>query len=185
MSLKHQEYCILNTQYSKDEYQQLAKLILESMTADGSWGKFFPKNISAFGYNETVANDWYPLTRTSAVSAGYNWGDITEPSTNDGAPIPNSIHDVTDALTQEVLICEETKRPYKLPIGELNLLRSIGVPVPKKCPDARQADRLALHSPWELWTRACAKTGKQIQAAFSPERPEKVYSVEAYLDEFN
>ena len=32
------------------------------------WGEFFPSSISPFGYNETVAQDYYPMTREEVFS---------------------------------------------------------------------------------------------------------------------
>ncbi|MDC0357434.1 hypothetical protein OAO01_01335 [Oligoflexia bacterium] len=185
ISLKHKDYCILNRQYSKEEYEKLAAQIVASMVQDGSWGQFFPKAMSAFGHNETVASEWYARDRDSATAAGFNWLEKEDPAhAAEACAVPDSINDVTDDLVQATLICEETGKPYKIETSELNLLRKIGVPVPHVCPDARQKNRLKLHSPWELWTRKCAKTGVELRTTFAPDRPERVYAVEAYLKEF-
>ena len=186
MSLKNKQHCILNKQYSKDEYEKICAQILESMSADGSWGKFFPIQMSAFGYNETVAQDWFPRTRDSALESGYGWRDL-EDSEHLSADfvIPEDIGDVSDEITDSTLVCSESGRAYKMTKGELKILKKLGVPVHRLCPDVRQSQRLSAHSPWDLWTRECAVTGKEVRTTYSPERPEIIYSLEAYSDLFD
>jgi len=58
---KHKEYCILNKQYSREEYEKLLPKIIEHMRQTGEWGEFFPIRISPFDYKETVAQDYYPI----------------------------------------------------------------------------------------------------------------------------
>ncbi|NUJ97999.1 hypothetical protein HGA92_04410 [Candidatus Gracilibacteria bacterium] len=63
------EYCILNKQYTKSEYEVLVPKIIEHMMKTGEWGEFFPSSLSPFGYNETVAQEYYPLTRRDVIPA--------------------------------------------------------------------------------------------------------------------
>ena len=50
-----------------------------------STGEFFPANISPFGYNETIANDYWPLSEQDATAQGFKWKDPEPPLT----PPPN------------------------------------------------------------------------------------------------
>jgi hypothetical protein len=70
IGLNHREFCILNTQYSKEEYEKIVPTIIEQMRADGEWGQFFPSSLSPFGYNETVAMEHFPLSHEEAVKRG-------------------------------------------------------------------------------------------------------------------
>jgi hypothetical protein len=65
--LRHKEYCILNKQYTKEEYEILVPKIIEKMMRDGEWGEFFPASLSPFGYNETVASEYFPLSRDEVL----------------------------------------------------------------------------------------------------------------------
>jgi len=65
--LKNKSYCILNKQYSKEEYEKLVPKIIEHMMKTWEWWEFFPASISPFWYNETVANEWFPLSRKEAL----------------------------------------------------------------------------------------------------------------------
>jgi hypothetical protein len=71
--LKHKQYCILNKQYTKEEYEILVPKIIEKMKADGERGEFFPVENSTFGYNETLAQRFYPMTKEEALARNYHW----------------------------------------------------------------------------------------------------------------
>ncbi len=81
--LRNASYCILNKQYTKEEYETLVPRIIEKMMADGEWGEFFPASMSPFGYNETVANEHYPMSREEVLSPslrGVEWNETTKQS---------------------------------------------------------------------------------------------------------
>jgi hypothetical protein len=65
--LRNKQYCILNRQYTKVEYEMLVPKIIEKMISDGDWWEFFPASMSPFGYNETVAQEYYPLSRDEVL----------------------------------------------------------------------------------------------------------------------
>jgi hypothetical protein len=69
--LRNKEYCILNKQYTKEEYEQLVPQIIDHMTKTGERGEFFPASISPFCYNETVVMEYYPLTKDEALAKGF------------------------------------------------------------------------------------------------------------------
>lgn len=73
IGLRHKEYCILNRKYSKEDYFALREKIIEHMKKTGEWGQFFPVWMSVFGYNETIAMDYYRLTKEQAIEKGYKW----------------------------------------------------------------------------------------------------------------
>lgn len=63
ISLKHGRYCILNKQYTREEYEKLVPKIIEHMNKTGEWGKFFPMDLSPFPYDKSVANDYFSLNK--------------------------------------------------------------------------------------------------------------------------
>jgi hypothetical protein len=67
VGLRDKKYCILNKQYTKEEYEILVPIIIKKMKADGERGEFFPSSLSPFGYNETQAQEYFPLTKDEAV----------------------------------------------------------------------------------------------------------------------
>ena len=74
------EYCILNKPYSKQEYGTLAGKIADHMISTGEWGEFFPHQYSLHDYNETLAQDFYPLTKQEVLNRGWTWRDDDETS---------------------------------------------------------------------------------------------------------
>ncbi|MBT4367740.1 hypothetical protein HOD24_05125, partial [Candidatus Peregrinibacteria bacterium] len=73
IGLRHKSNCIFNKQYSAEEYEDLAERIVEHMKKTGEWGEFFPSSISGFGYNETMAQTFFPLEKDDAKKLGYSW----------------------------------------------------------------------------------------------------------------
>ncbi len=178
---KHQ-YCIFNKQYSKDEYEALKKKIIDHMKQTGEWGETFPNELSPFAYNETIAQEYYPLTKEEALKRGYRWKEVEkkdyQPATI--ADIPASIGDVKDSICDEVLACEECKKNYQIQKQELKFYQKMNIPVPKKCFECRHAARRNMRNPRTIWQRKCEQCDSVFQTTFSPDRPEKVYCEKCY-----
>ena len=197
--LKSKKYCIFNKQYTKEEYEKLVPKIIEHMrktpyqSSDnsgtgqaGEWGEYFPMSMSAFGYNESEAFDYFPLTREEVVAKGWQWqedDDVKERYMGPVIEVPQSIDDVGDEICSQILLCEVTGKPYKIIPQELKFYRDIGIAPPRKCPDQRHEERWKSRNPRKIWDRACAKCQKSIATSYAPDRPEKIYCEECYLQE--
>ena len=186
--LNHKKYCILNKQYSKEEYEELVPKIIEHMRQTGEWGDFFPITFSPFGYNQTRAQEFYPLTKEEAVSKEVLWSDYRapKPKVNKVIPasqLPDSIEDTPDDILNWAIECEATGRLIKLIKPELDFYRRTGQPVPRRHPDQRYEDRMAVRNPRKLWERKCDKCQADIKTTYSPDRPEIVYCESCYLKE--
>lgn len=181
VGLKRSEYCILNKQYTKEEYEALVPKIIEHMRSTKEWGEFFQTNTSLFAYNETAAQEYYPLSKEEAIKRGYSWkDDMGKTYIDEGAEIPKSMEDVADDFASKTLRCEKSGRAYKVLPQELKLYKRMHAPIPRKCPDERHLGRLAQRNPRKLWDRACYKCAKSIKSSHSPQRPETVYCDECY-----
>lgn len=188
ISLQKQSYCILNKQYSRDEYGVLAQRIIEHMKKTGEWGEFFPMQHSQFAYNESAVGDYFPMTKDEVLARGWKWRDQTDEMPKvekiiPAAQLPDSIDDVPDDILNWAIECEATKRPFKIIKQELAFYRQMRLSVPHFHPDERHRKRMALRNPRKLWDRECAKCRKLIMTSYSPERPEIVYCEECYLKE--
>ncbi len=150
------------------------------MKKTGEWGEFFPMKNSLYAYNETVAQDFFPLTQKQAEGEGLKWLE-EEVKIEKGAAIPDSIHEVKDELVGQVLRCELTGKPYKVIPQELKLYKKLGVPVPHFAPETRNALRIAQRNSFISCTRNCSKCQKEIQTTYNPHRPEIVYCEDCYL----
>ena len=169
--LTHKQYCIFNKQYTKEEYEEVLPRIIEHMKKTGEWGEFFPSSISAFEYEETVANEYYPQKERVAVmadkSSTYN--------------VPDAIVDVSDDIVSEVLVDEVSGKPYKIIEQELRFYRKNNIPVPRRSPDQRHFDRIALRTPRRLFARKCDKCAVSLQSPYKDGAKEKVYCDKCYL----
>ncbi len=200
ISLKRKQYCILNKQYTKEEYEELVPKIIEHMRNDGSggamnpsasgasgsWGEFFPVSISPFAYNETVAQEYFPLTKQEIEKRGWKWREEKDEMPNVAKVIPaerlpDSIDDIPDDILNWAITCEATKRPFRIIRQELEFYRKMRLPVPRLHPDERHRRRMALRNPRKLWDRPCMKCGREMQTIYAPDRPEIVYCEACYL----
>ncbi len=172
------QYCILNKQYTKEEYEELVPKIIkhtnEMPFRDNQgriygYGEFFPVEFSPFAYNETIAQEHFPLTKEEAIKQGYQWKD---PDTRDykitkkALEVPEDIKDASDAILNEVIGCEHEGKcseqcatAFKIVSEELSLYRRMNLPLPHLCPNCRHAARLKQRNPFKLWHRQCQCVG--------------------------
>ncbi|NUJ98244.1 hypothetical protein HGA92_05750 [Candidatus Gracilibacteria bacterium] len=74
IGLKNKSFCILNKQYSKEEWQELSNKIFATMEEDGTLGEFFPGEINPFYFNDTMAyfiDDSF--TKEEVEKEGFMW----------------------------------------------------------------------------------------------------------------
>ena len=193
-STGHKEYCILNKQYTQEEYEDLLPKITEKMQSDPStssgqgpeWGEFFPVSLSPFAYNETVAHEYMPLTKEEVESYGWRWLERMpeqEKRPEESVTPPDAISDTDDTLCEKVLTCEASSKPYRIIPQELAFYKKQGIPVPQRSPDQRHRDRIALRNPRRMWKRKCVKCETEIQTSYASDRAERVYCEDCYLKE--
>jgi len=190
-NMKKAEYCILNKQYTKEEYEKLRAQIIQDMTknpyvdAQGRvfmYGEFFPYDLSMFDYNESWAMDYFPLNEAEVKSKGFRW---RQDETNKHTPtllardVPDSIHDIQDSILKEIIGCSDCGKAYRIVVAELQLLRRFGFPIPQKCSHCRYKDRLLRINSPRLYKRI-TEDGKEVMTAYAPLKPEKILSEEAY-----
>jgi hypothetical protein len=185
--MKHHFYCILNKQYTKEEYEALVPKIIAHMRTTGEWGEFFPASMSPFPYNETVAQEQFPLDRDSALKEGWKWREIQDEKPQvqkiiPGAELPASIADIPDDVLNWAIKCEQSGRPFRIVRQELEFYRRHSLPLPRLHPDERHKRRTALRNPRKLWDRQCDNCKKAIKTTYAPERLEKVFCEECYLE---
>ncbi|MBI2415782.1 MAG: hypothetical protein HYV33_03920 [Candidatus Kerfeldbacteria bacterium] len=159
VGLRNKQFHILNKAYSKSAYQKLRASIINDMTIAGEYGEFFPVNYSFFSYNETLAQDFYPLTKKHAAVFGWNWFDaLTKVITEPISVVPDDIRLVSDDVVQAVFTCKQCQRRFKIIPQELSLYRRLGVQLPQYCFVCRQQQREQLRNPWKLFRRQCMCT---------------------------
>ncbi|MBT5016531.1 hypothetical protein HN748_00100 [Candidatus Peregrinibacteria bacterium] len=185
VGLRKKEYCILNKQYTKEQYEELVPKIIEHMKSTGEWGEFFPVSISPYGYNETVAQEYFPLTKEEALTRGYKWKDKDDSAAYQGPEVtlPEAVADADESVCDKVLQCAESSDFYKIIPQELKFYKRFGIALPRIAPMERHGERMKLRNPRKLWDRTCGKCAASIKSSYAPERPEPVYCEDCYLKE--
>ncbi len=194
--LKNKEYCILNKQYTKQEYEILVPKIINHMKKTHStsselsygqeWWEFFPISISPLEYNETVAQEYFPLRKDQVMQNWWKWKDEEDilPKVSKIIPaekLPANINNIPDDILNWAIQCENTQKPFKIIPQELKFYRENNIPIPHLHPDERHKERMKLRNHRKLYDRKCNKCEKHIQTTYSPDRLEMVYCEECYL----
>lgn len=186
-SLRNASYCILNKQYSKEEYEKIRDQIVAELTEQGVHGLIMPPELAPFAYNETIAQDNMPLTREEAIAQGFRWEDDIQMTkgkeTIQPEQIPDHIRDVSEDTTKEVLRCVTCERNYRITPQELLFYRKMTLPIPRECFYCRHTDRIRRRGPYQFWDRECAHCNKAIKTTYAPERPEIVFCESCYQQE--
>ncbi len=212
IGIRNKNYCILNKQYSKEEYEALVPKIkkhMQEMPYKDSfrrvygYGEFFPMELSPFVYNETVAQDYFPKTHDQILSEGYSWREKEIKDyqiTLAAKDIADTLPEVQDSITQEIIGClhegkcnDRCAKAYRITPDELNLYRRLGIPLPRLCFGCRHDARLRMRNPMKLWHRSCmcgntahdheGVCKNEFETSFAPERKEKVYCESCYQKE--
>lgn len=185
--LKRNQYCILNKQYTKEEYEALMPRIIEHLKGTGEWGEFFPASLSPFAYDETPALEWHPLSQEGAEKLGYRWRGEDSGSrgkeTVQWTEVPDHIKDAPETLPKEILACQECAKNYRLTKEEFEYYRKHTLPIPRFCPNCRHKHRWQKLNPRKLWPRLCLRCQNPVQSTYAPDRPERVYCEDCYLRE--
>lgn len=193
VGLRRKQYCIFNKQYTKEDYEALVSKIVEHMKSTGEYGQFFPATLSPFDYNETVAQEYFPLTKSEALEKGYRWKD-PEPrnytTTKTWFSLPETIAEAGDDILQDVISCQHEEKcnencttAYKITPQELQFYRRMSLPLPRLCSNCRHYQRFRKRNPIKLWKRQCAKCSKDIETSYAPDRKEIIYCESCYQNE--
>ena len=195
-NLKRKSYCILNKQYSKEEYEILKQRIIEDMKNNPyvdergrAWpyGEFFEPGFNKFAYNNSNANKFFPKTKEEANALGYTWNDEVEnqaEATISGEDLPETINEVDESIFSAVISCTTCDRRYRIAKIEFDLLRKMNMPLPTRCLKCREKSRFDKLQKPGLYDRVCAKCNNPIRTSFATDRPEIIYCEKCFQAEF-
>ena len=212
IGLRNRQYCILNKQYTKEQYEELIPKIIQHMNdmpyVDKKgrvykYGEFFPLEFSPFAYNESLAYEEFPMSKKEVEECGYAWRDVEEKqyeTTIKSDKLPDSINDVKDSILSEIITCPnkgkiETKCTfaYRIVPDELRFYRLMKIPLPHYCPNCRYYKRKKWKNPWKLWHRSCmcnkenhehkGRCQNEFETSYAPDRSEIIYCEDCYKKE--
>ena len=180
VGLRNKQYCILNKQYTKEEYEKLIPKIIKHMNDMPyidkkervyKYGEFFPPDFSPFAYNETIAQEFFPLTKEESEHKGYIWRNPEEKAhvaTIKSEELPDHISQVDDLILNQTIGCthknqcsEQCVGAFKIVARELAFYKKNNLALPRLCPNCRHAQRLLQRNHIRLWPRGCQCTGSE------------------------
>lgn len=171
VGMHQKQYCILNKQYTKEEYHQLVARIKKRMDempyvdAKGriyKYGEFFPPEFSPFAVNESAVMDFMVMDKGMADVHGLVWREANPKEyqvTLKVDELPDHIADVKDEITKEVIGCATCGKGYRIVSGELQFLRRFGIPAPRSCFNCRHAARVNLRNKPVFYQGTCQCAG--------------------------
>ena len=189
--LQSKSHCVLNTQYSPEEYFTLMDDIKEEMLKRGEYEDGLGFEFSAQAYNFSMAQIAYPLMDEEIKKLG---GFVAkEPETNVGNTpvisandIPQTIKDTTNDILNYGIKCEVIGRPFNVVASELEFYRRMKLPLPTRHPIVRMGDMFRLAPTGKKYQTVCAKCQKTIESIWNPREKsfmpycEKCYQQEVY-----
>lgn len=177
VGLRKREYCILNKQYAKEEYEELIFKIIQHMNdlpyrdqlgRTYGFGEFFPPTLAPFAYNETVAQEYFPLKEDDAKALGFGWRMSEKrqyPITLQPDDLPRT-GDAGEEIAQQIIACEhggncneQCVTAFRIISSELQFCKKLDVPLPRLCPNCRHYQRLKQRNPLKLWKSKCGCGG--------------------------
>ncbi len=182
IGMRGKQYCILNNQYSKEEYFALVPKIIEQMNAlpyvdkKGiiyKYGEFFPSELSPFAYNETIAQEYFSKTKEEIMKAGYAYKAPSEKdnqATIKSEDLPDHIKDVQESIIDEIISCPndgsvltQCTKAFRIIKSELDFLKNNSIALPRYCPNCRHYKRLKQRNPLRLWSAKCQCAGTESE----------------------
>ena len=114
------------------------------MKSTREYGEFFPMEMSPLAYNESFAQELFPLTKEEVEKRGLIWRESKEKhfnATMASADVPDDILNVDESITKEVISCEhegkcehECVGVFKITKQELQFYKLLKYPVASHMP---------------------------------------------------
>jgi hypothetical protein len=213
IGLRKKQYCILNKQYTKEEYEELVPKIIEHMSAMPyidqkgrvyKYGEFFPSEFSFLPYKATGAYEFFPLSEKEAKAKGFLWYETSKQNykiTLKNSEIPDDIKDINKDILDQAIECahqgscqHECTGAFRVIEMELEFLKRMNLPLPRLCTNCRHYERLLLRNSPSLFQRTCMcdkeghfhgaeKCEVEFETSYAPDRPEIVYCEKCYQQE--
>ena len=180
IGLKNAQYCILNKQYSKEEYQSIRAEIIESMKIRGEWGEFFPCELSPFAYNESIVHEYLPLPADEISKRGLRLVEKKTLCAPEEAKVPPEHPDLSELDIGQIYKCSQTGRAFRLQKAEVELCRRLQIPLPSKAPDTRHEARMSIRAPRNLSYSDCIACGKEVTSAYASMDQSKLFCLDCY-----
>jgi hypothetical protein len=151
------------------------------MQNTNEWGEYWPMQLSLFSYNESIAHEFFPLSKEEIEKQNLKWRrDWESTYVKQTFEIPDNIQDVTDNIKSEILSCEQCDKNYRIIEKELDFYRQNNIPIPRSCPNCRHFERMKHRVKRAIFPQKCKNCQKNILTT-SDDFSKEIYCEECYI----
>lgn len=172
IGLKKKKNCILDKQYTKEEYEKLKIIIIDNMKKSGEYGKFLPYSMGAGPFNLSTSYFYFPnTTKEDIIALGGYWDEIDESNIKGMSTdeLPDLIDDINESICDKALICRETGWRFNISKNELAFYKQNNIPLPRKHFDMRIRDLISHYMVLSSFPYKCCYCHKDINAFYYEE----------------
>jgi len=190
IGLQNKSFCILNKQYTEEEYFPLVDEIKYEMLSRGEYGEFFDLQFSAQAYNFSMAGAYYPLSDDVIEKLGGYIGKESETNVGDlkiiePENLSETIDEVSDSITEEAVRCLVTQKPFRITKTELAFYRRMKLPIPNTHPIERIMENNMTVTTGRKWNAVCEKCERKIETIYENISEYHIYCEECFKREVN
>jgi hypothetical protein len=186
--LVRKRYCILNKQYTENDYHQLKAKIEKHIENEGIVGQFFPYYFAPNNYEESLASFYYPLTKDEQKKLGYRLSEVVinrEPSAYTLSDIPDNALEVSKDISTKIFWDEEYLKPFRITDFDVQFSKSHYVPLPNGYYIKRIKDLFQwMHFNGSLREAKCTITGERVMTNLPENFTGRIVCEDAYRNLF-
>ena len=157
--------------------------------------EFFNPQLSYFGYNESMAMDYHPLTKQEALKRWYKRSEYESPMPHveknvqwKDLPkqwcktIKEKKPEILEKILNYAIICEVSQRPFRITKQELDFYVKHNIPLPTKHPDVRHQDRVVRMDPILMHLNYCDECGEEMLSVHEKGKWKKILCEKCYYN---
>ena len=192
VGLQKKKYCILNKQYTEDEYWKKLDEIKCAMLDRGEYGRFWSMDFANWGANIGFGSLTAPLTPEEIhklggelfnLESGIRYAPYKDAPVNDVNEVPDCISDISSENLGVTFYDEKAGRRFNVGEREYKFRAAHGYPFPREHYRGRLIELIRQVGNLERESSSCDKCSKQFMTSKNLMFPDrKVYCYECYLD---
>ncbi|MBI2631217.1 hypothetical protein HYW73_03340 [Candidatus Nomurabacteria bacterium] len=170
IGLRKKKYCILNRQYTKEEYEKLKNKIISDMGDE--YGEFLPYSVGICDYNLSAGVLYFPkTTKEEIVEQGGYWSE-EDFSSKDGilsTELTDEMKDTDSSVCGQALICPITRYRFNISQSEFEFHKNRNFALPREHFDRRMLEPARKMVVLKSSPYKCFYCKKDIMAYYPPE----------------